>query len=207
MKLRLALRLLLLMILQLCHLHLLSLLLSNSTCLFAQCQALCARCRTVLFKGLYRNIKNVFFIFLYFLVFMYCLREKYSKPITVYVADCISWVPSLTLLALWTNWTYKHTLGVELIHGWRTYCIFITSNLRSLQDRCCYLPTNTHTHTSFISEKDTKAERGWLIHLRSHCWDGEEFGFKLNAQVLSTIWVEANPGGLSTIAGTGCFTL
>ena len=23
----------------------------------------------------------------------------------------------------------------------------------------------------------------------------EEFGFKLNAQVLSTIWVEANPGG------------
>ena len=100
MKLRLALRLLLLTILQLCHLHLLSLLLSISTCLFAQCQALCASCQTVLFKGLFRNIKNVFFIFLYFFVFMYCLREKYSKPITVYIADCFSWVPSLTLLAL-----------------------------------------------------------------------------------------------------------
>ena len=88
---------------------------------------------------------------------MYCLREKYSKPITVYIADCFSWVPSLTLLALWTNWTYKHTLGVELIHGWWTYCIFITSNLRSLQDRCCYLPTHTHTHILYFR----KRHEGW----------------------------------------------
>ena len=43
---------------------------------------------------------------------MYYLCEKYYKPITVqyYIADCVSWVPSLTLLDLQTNWTYGHTL-------------------------------------------------------------------------------------------------
>ena len=48
---------------------------------------------------------------------MYCFCEKYSKPITLqyYVADCVSWVPRLTLLDLQMNWTYEHTLGTELI--------------------------------------------------------------------------------------------
>ena len=67
----------------------------------------------VLSKVLYHNIKNVFFIFLFF---MYCLCEKYYKPISVYIADCVSWVPRLTLLDLWTNWTYKYSLGMELVH-------------------------------------------------------------------------------------------
>ena len=49
--------------------------------------------------------------------FMYHLCEKYYKPITVqyYVADCVSWVPRLTLLDLQTNWTYKHALRRELV--------------------------------------------------------------------------------------------
>ena len=48
---------------------------------------------TVLFKILYCKIK-------YFSVFfMYYLCEKYYKPITV-IADCVSGVPSLTLLDL-----------------------------------------------------------------------------------------------------------
>ena len=57
-------------------------------------------CTTVLFKVLYCKIKNVFFILCLF--FMYYLREKYYKPITVqyYIADCVSWVPRLC-------WTYK----------------------------------------------------------------------------------------------------
>ena len=54
---------------------------------------------------LYCEIWNVFFIFVY-LFFMYYLCEKYYKPSTVkyYIANCASWVPTLTLLGLWTNW-------------------------------------------------------------------------------------------------------
>ena len=48
---------------------------------------------------------------------MYYLGEKYHKPITVqyYIADCVNWVPRLTLLNLQTNWTYEHALRMELI--------------------------------------------------------------------------------------------
>ena len=47
------------------------------------------------------HFKDVFFIFVCF--FMYYLCEKYYKPITVqhYRADCVCWVPRLTL------WTYE----------------------------------------------------------------------------------------------------
>ena len=72
---------------------------------------------TVLFKVLYCQIKDIFFIFCVCLLFMYYLCEKYYKPITVqyYIADCVSWVPRLTLLDLGTNRTYRCTLGTELI--------------------------------------------------------------------------------------------
>ena len=55
---------------------------------------------TVLFKVLYCKIFKCFLYFLF--VFMYYLCEKYHKPITVQycVADCVSWVPRLTLLDL-----------------------------------------------------------------------------------------------------------
>ena len=48
---------------------------------------------------------------------MYYLYEKYYKPITIRnnIADCISWVASLTLLFLRTNWTYERTLGMEVV--------------------------------------------------------------------------------------------
>ena len=78
--------------------------------------AIFAPCITVLFKVLYCKIKNVFFIFcVHFL--MYYLCEKYYKPITVkyYTGDCVSWVPSLILLDVWTNWTYECTLRRKLI--------------------------------------------------------------------------------------------
>ena len=72
-----------------------------------KCQLL--YCTIVLFKVLYCKIKNVSFIFCICLFFMYYLCEKYYKPITVqyYIANCVSWVPRLTLLDLRTNWTYK----------------------------------------------------------------------------------------------------
>ena len=61
----------------------------------------------VLFKVLYFKMKNVFLIFCVCLLLMYYLCEKYYKPIPVqyYIADCVSWVPRLTLLDLWTKWT------------------------------------------------------------------------------------------------------
>ena len=68
---------------------------------------------------------------------MYYLCEKYYKPIQYsnilaqyratystilysilvqhYIADCVSWVPRLTLLDLLTNETYKRALRTELI--------------------------------------------------------------------------------------------
>ena len=61
---------------------------------------------TILFKVLYCKIKNVFFIFCV-CFFMYYLCEKYYKLITVqyYIANCVNWVPRLTLLDVQTHWT------------------------------------------------------------------------------------------------------
>ena len=44
------------------------------------------------------------------------LCENYYRPITVqyYIADCVSWVPWLTMLDLQINWTYECTLGTKL---------------------------------------------------------------------------------------------
>ena len=55
---------------------------------------------------------------------MYYFCEKYFKPITVqyYIADCVSWLPRLTLLDLQTNWTHKRALGTELVQVYGTYC-------------------------------------------------------------------------------------
>ena len=52
--------------------------------------------------------------------FMYSLCEKYYKSITVqyYIADCVSWVPRLTSLNLWThsgNWTHSYIR--DLLHS------------------------------------------------------------------------------------------
>ena len=48
---------------------------------------------------------------------MYYLSEKYYKHIRVqyYIADCVSWIPRLTLLDLRTNWTYERALRTELV--------------------------------------------------------------------------------------------
>ena len=48
------------------------------------------------------TIKNIFFIFFLCLFFIYYLCENIIKPFTVqyYIASCVSWVPSLTLLDL-----------------------------------------------------------------------------------------------------------
>ena len=126
MKLRLALRLLLLMILQLHHLPppppppV-----GNSSCLFSQCQPLYASCCTVLLCfSRYQTVRLKMFLFLCLFSMCY-LHEKCCKPTAVQydtadgqysmTADCVSWVPRLTLLNFWRNWTYKRALGMELV--------------------------------------------------------------------------------------------
>ena len=105
-KLQLFLRLLLLMTLQLCSLPPpLFASVSNSSCLFAQYQASCMLAivlTTVLFKVLYCEIKNVslFWGFVFYILFVFKLLLNLLQYC---IADCVSWVPRLTLLDLWTN--------------------------------------------------------------------------------------------------------
>ena len=70
----------------------------------------------VLFKYCTVRLK-MFSLFFVCLFFMYYFCEKYYKSITVqyYIADCVSWIPRLTLLDLGTNWIYERALGMELI--------------------------------------------------------------------------------------------
>ena len=80
---------------------------SNSSCLFTRCQPLCASCCTaLLYFSRYCTVRLKRFYFLC-LFFIYYLCEKCYKPITVqyYIADCVSWVPRLTLSDSQTKWT------------------------------------------------------------------------------------------------------
>ena len=65
---------------------------------------------------------------------MYYLCEKYHKPITVqyYIADCVSWVPRLTLLDLRTNgltnalleWNSFVCRGLTVTESYSVYSLF-----------------------------------------------------------------------------------
>ena len=143
-RLQLALHLLLLMVLQLYHLPPPSPPpVSNSSCLFTRCQPLYASCCTVLlYFSRQCTVRLKMFYFVFFMYWVgqkvrsgfsirgyekpewtfwptqYYFCEKFYKPITVqyHIANCVSWVPRLTLLDLWTNWTYECALGMELVH-------------------------------------------------------------------------------------------
>ena len=45
----------------------------------------------------------------------YLCEKYYKNPITVqdYIANCVTWVPKLTLFDLRTNWAYKPALEME----------------------------------------------------------------------------------------------
>ena len=72
------------------------------------------------FPRYYRN-KNVYFLCL---AFMYYLCEKYYKHITVQccVANCISWVPRLTLSDLQTNYLRIHSWNGTCSYLWGLLC-------------------------------------------------------------------------------------
>ena len=91
---------------------------TSSSCLFTRCQPLYASCYTVLlYFSRYCTVRLKMFSLFLCLFVTYYLCEKYYKPITVQycIADCVSWVPRLTLLDLQTNWTYKCALRMELV--------------------------------------------------------------------------------------------
>ena len=80
---------------------------TNSSFLFTRCQPLYASyCTLLLYFSRHCTVRWKMFSFLC-LFLMYYLCERYCKPITMqyHIANCISWVPRLTLLVLWTNWT------------------------------------------------------------------------------------------------------
>ena len=64
-------------------------------------------CTTALLRLLYQKIENVFFIFLCFLMYYLCVKYYKSIIVQYSIANCVSWVPRLTLLDSRTNWTYK----------------------------------------------------------------------------------------------------
>ena len=84
-----------------------------------------------IFKALYCKVKNVLFVFIYYLC------EKYYKHITVqrYIADCVFWIPRLNLLDLQTNLIYKHPLRTELNRMQGAYCT-TQATMMLLMD-CC----------------------------------------------------------------------
>ena len=72
----------------------------------------CMPAAVLLYFSRYWTIRFKMF---HFLFLMHYLCEKYYKPIIVqyYVANCVSWVPKLTLLDLRTNQPYELALRLE----------------------------------------------------------------------------------------------
>ena len=74
-------------------------------------------CWTVrLYFSRYCTVRFKIFSLLFVFVFMQ-LCETCYKSMTVqhYIANCVSWVPRLTLLDVGTNWIYECTLGMDRV--------------------------------------------------------------------------------------------
>ena len=101
---------------------------SNSSWLFIQSQLLYASyCTVLLYFPRYCTIrsKNVFPTFCVFFLCITCVKWIINLlQYSTVIVNCVSWVPRLTLLDVWTDWTYQHALGRELIPvspcRWRT---------------------------------------------------------------------------------------
>ena len=98
---------------------------SSSSCLFTRCHPLyTSYCTVLLDFSRYCKILNVFFIFCVCLLCIICVKSIINLS-QYYMADCVSWVPRLTLLDLWTNWTYERALRRELVRIQGTSCTFL----------------------------------------------------------------------------------
>ena len=118
MKLQLDLHLLLLTILQLHHLPPPLLPLVNNFCPVHPMPApVCQLLYCTKYFLRYCTVRLKMFSLFCVCFLMYYLCENNYKPITIQyvIANCVNWVPRLTLLDLQTNWTYKCALWTELI--------------------------------------------------------------------------------------------
>ena len=75
---------------------------SNSSCLFAQCQPLYVSCCTVLLYSSRSCTVRLKMVSLFFMFVMHYLCEEYYKPgkVQYHTANCVRWVPRLTLVDL-----------------------------------------------------------------------------------------------------------
>ena len=139
--------------------HLLSLFQSVTLLTCSSCQPLyVSSCRILLCYTRYFPVRLK--CVLYFCVcFMYYLCEKYYISIIVQycIVDCVGWVPRLTLLDLWMNWTYKHALERnsfacrELIHKTRT-AVMESTGLHFIEDcDCLQWPTGISMSPTHIA--------------------------------------------------------
>ena len=138
---------------------------------------------------------------------MYYLCEKYCKPTIVlhYVADCVSWVPRLTLLGLWT---IGHALEIEqnLLYfqigqfhrswGLELECIILVDIIQSTaifwrrqwHPPPVLLPGKSHGQRSLVGwspwghEESDRTE--WLHFHVSLSWIGEGNGNPLQCSCL-----------------------
>ena len=69
--------------------------------------------------------------------FMYYLCEMNYTSITVQycIANCIGWVPRLTLMNLWTNWIYEHALRMKLPFICRVLTMYCLAHRVTLWDK------------------------------------------------------------------------
>ena len=68
------------------------------------------------FQGTVRKDSKCVLYSLYLFLFIICVKSIINiLQYNSIIADCASGVPKLTLLDLQTNWTYKHTLGKEIV--------------------------------------------------------------------------------------------
>ena len=75
---------------------------SNSSCLFAQCQPLYVSCCSVLLYSSRSCTIRLKMVSLFFMFVMHYLCEEYYKPgkVQYHTANCVRWVPRLTLVDL-----------------------------------------------------------------------------------------------------------
>ena len=133
------------------------------SCLFTRCHTLYATCYTeLLCFSRYCTVRLKLFYLCVCLFFMYYLCEKYYKSIAVqhYIANCVSWEPRLTLLYLWTNWAYEHTLRMKLVHWYGTCCISCLKKKKHIEYQLMqkmYL-AKFNTHSWFLKNYFKKLE-------------------------------------------------
>ena len=112
---------------------------SKSSRLFTWCQPLNASCGTVpqhFSRHCAVRLKMFYFLCPFFI---YCLCEKYYKPITgqCYIANCVSWVPRLTLV--------NRQLNLRMCSQNRTHS-YVGDFWRKSQ-LCIFVPLKTHDYT------------------------------------------------------------